>query len=132
MEVAPEHDVLLTPHPHPHFTLKELLEQPEAIARALLYGARLDGPRVVLGGLDTNKEMLSTVRNVLITGCGTSKYAAEYAAKLWRELDCLDTVSVIDAAEVRRCDVPKKNGALLAVSQSGETKDVHRAVKVRM
>jgi glucosamine--fructose-6-phosphate aminotransferase (isomerizing) len=31
---------------------------------------------------------------------------------------------------VRRSDIPKRGGALLAVSQSGETKDVHRAVKI--
>ncbi len=52
VEIAPEHDVLLTPYPHPHFTIKECLEQPEAIARSLSYGARLDGKKVVLGGLD--------------------------------------------------------------------------------
>jgi fructoselysine-6-P-deglycase FrlB-like protein len=32
--------------------------------------------------------------------------------------------------QVRRSDLPRKAGALLAVSQSGETKDVHRAVKI--
>lgn len=31
---------------------------------------------------------------------------------------------------MRRADLPRKAGALLAVSQSGETKDVHRAVKL--
>jgi glucosamine--fructose-6-phosphate aminotransferase (isomerizing) len=129
LEVAPEHDVLLTPHPHPHFTIKELLEQPEAIARALAYGARMDGYRVVLGGFDKNKDIVGSIRNLLLTGCGTSKFAAEYAAKLMRELDCLDTVTVLDSAEVRRCDIPKLAGGVLAVSQSGETKDVHRAIK---
>lgn len=130
LEVAPEHDVLLTPHPHPHFTIKECLEQPEAIARALLYGARMDGHRVVLGGLDQNRKMVEGIHNLLITGCGTSRFASEYGAKLMRDLDCLETVSVLDSAEVRRCDIPKKHGGLLAVSQSGETKDVHRAVKI--
>lgn len=47
-----------------------------------------------------------------------------------RDLDCFDTVSVLDAAEVRRSDIPRHHGGLLAVSQSGETKDVHRAVKI--
>ena len=32
--------------------------------------------------------------------------------------------------QVRRSDLPKHGGGLLAVSQSGETKDVHRAVKI--
>lgn len=31
---------------------------------------------------------------------------------------------------MRRSDIPGRNGGLLAVSQSGETKDVHRAVKL--
>ena len=130
VETAPEHDVLLSPDPYPHFTLKEMLEQPEAIARALSYGARMNGKRVVLGGLDMNVTHMSEIKNLIITGCGTSRHAGELGAKIMRDLDCFDTVSVMDSAEVRRSDVPKKAGGLLAVSQSGETKDVHRAVKI--
>ena len=130
VETAPEHDVLLSPDPHPHFTLKEMLEQPEAIARALSYGARMNGKRVVLGGLDMNISSMAEIRNLIVTGCGTSRHAGELGAKIMRDLDCFDTVSVIDAAEVRRSDIPRKAGGLLAVSQSGETKDVHRAVKI--
>jgi len=132
VEIAPENDVLLTPAPYPHFTLKECLEQPESIARAMSYGARMDGKQVILGGLDTHKKELLQINNMLITGCGTSKYASEYGAKLMRDLDCFDTVSVLDSAEVRKSDLPKSHGALMAVSQSGETKDVHRAVKTAM
>ena len=100
VEVAPDSDVLLTPAPYPHFTIKECLEQPNSIARALSYGARMDGTQVVLGGLDTNKELLKSVRHVLLTGCGTSKYASEYGAKIMRELECFDTVQTVDSAEV--------------------------------
>ncbi len=39
------------------------------------FGARLDGSKVVLGGLDANRETLGNIKNLLITGCGTSKYA---------------------------------------------------------
>jgi glutamine---fructose-6-phosphate transaminase (isomerizing) len=106
VEVAPENDVLLTPAPYPHFTIKECLEQPNSIARALSYGARMDGTQVVLGGLDMNREILAPVRHVLLTGCGTSKYASEYGAKLMRELECFDTVQTVDSAEVMHvtCD----------------------------
>ena len=100
VQVAPEHDVLLTPDPYPHFTLKECLEQPEAIARALSYGARLNEKRVILGGLDKNRELMETIQNLLLTGCGTSKHAAEFGAKIMRDLDCFDMVSVLDSAEV--------------------------------
>ena len=101
VETAPEHDVLLTADPYPHFTIKECMEQPEAIARALSFGARMNGKRVVLGGLDTNVEALKEIKNMLLTGCGTSRHAGEFAAKIMRDLDCFDTVSVIDSAEVQ-------------------------------
>jgi len=47
-----------------------------------------------------------------------------------RDLDVFAGVGVLDAAEVRRNDIPSNHGALLAVSQSGETKDVQRAIKI--
>lgn len=130
MQVAPEAEVLLTPHPYDHFTMKECREQPESIARAMSYGARMSDNRVVLGGLDTNRTKMTDIHNLLITACGTSKYAGELGAKIFRDLDCFDTVSVLDSAEVRRVDLPRKRGGMLAVSQSGETKDVVRAVKM--
>mmetsp|Transcript_23290 Transcript_23290/g.22447 ORF Transcript_23290/g.22447 Transcript_23290/m.22447 type:complete len:689 (-) Transcript_23290:63-2129(-) len=130
VQTAPVNDVLLSPDPYPHFTIKECIEQPEAIARALSYGARMNGKKVVLGGLDKNKDLMNTINNLMMTGCGTSRHAAELGAKIMRDLECFDTVSVMDAAEVRRSDIPYKHGGLLAVSQSGETKDVHRAVKL--
>ena len=100
VQTAPEHDIQLTPDPFPHFTLKELLEQPEAIARALSYGARMDGRRVVLGGLDKNAATMATIHNMLLTGCGTSMHAAEFGSKIMRDLDCFDTVAVLDSGEV--------------------------------
>lgn len=129
VEVAPETDIQLSPYPHPHFTIKECTEQPEAIARALSYGARMNGKKVVLGGLDKNADLMNSIKNLLLTGCGTSRHAAEFGAKIMRDLDCFDSVMVLDSAEVRRSEIPKHGGGLLAVSQSGETKDVHRAVK---
>jgi glucosamine--fructose-6-phosphate aminotransferase (isomerizing) len=131
VETAPDQqDIALTPDPYPHFTLKECYEQPEAIARALSYGARMNDGKVILGGLDKNAAQMATIKNMLLTACGTSKHAAEFGAKVMRDLDCFDSVSVLDAAEVRRADIPKRHGGMLAVSQSGETKDVFRAVKV--
>jgi glucosamine--fructose-6-phosphate aminotransferase (isomerizing) len=88
VQTAPENDVLLSPDPHPHFTIKECLEQPEAIARALSYGARMNGKRVILGGLDMNVEQMRTIRNMLLTGCGTSRHAAEFGAKVSGGVGC--------------------------------------------
>lgn len=130
VEKAADSQVLLTPDPYPHFTLKELLEQPEAILRSMSFGARFEGDQVVLGGLDSNAARMLKIENLLITGCGTSKYAAELGAKIMRDLNSFNTVVVTDAAEVRRSDFAPTAGGLLAVSQSGETKDVIRAIKV--
>jgi glucosamine--fructose-6-phosphate aminotransferase (isomerizing) len=101
VEIAPENDALLTPAPYPQFTIKECLEQPESIARALSYGARLDNGKIVLGGLDANAKMLENVHNLIISGCGTSLFAAKYGAKLMRDIGAFDTVYDIDSAEVR-------------------------------
>ena len=55
VEVAPELEIASSPDPHPHWTIKECLEQPAAIARALGFGGRLGEDRIYLGGLDRNK-----------------------------------------------------------------------------
>ena len=131
IETAPENDVLLTPAPYPHFTLKEMAEQPEAIARALGHGARMNGNKIVLGGLDTNKKLLAEIRNMVLTGCGTSKHAAELGALIMKALGCFDTTQVIDSAELTRpSGFPRRAAGVIAVSQSGETKDVFRSVKL--
>ena len=48
--------------------------------------------------------------------------ASLYGAKLMRDLGAFDTAQVMDASEVDAPDLPVKNGGVLAVSQSGETK----------
>ena len=58
--------------------------------------------------------------------------ASLYGAKLMRDLGAFDTAQVMDASEVDAPDLPVKNGGVLAVSQSGETKDVLRCVQKAM
>mmetsp|Transcript_32795 Transcript_32795/g.103813 ORF Transcript_32795/g.103813 Transcript_32795/m.103813 type:complete len:339 (-) Transcript_32795:864-1880(-) len=83
----------------------------------------------MLGGMDRAKDRLVPIHNLLISGCGTSLNAGIYGAKLMRSLDCFDTVTAMDAAEVTLPDLPRHSGGLLAVSQSGETRDVFRSVR---
>ena len=128
IQKAPDVDILLSPHPYPHWTIRECLEQPEAIARSLGFGGRMSENTIFLGGLDRNASILSDIDNLIITGCGTSLHAGQYGAKLMRELSSFNTVDVVDSAEFNFTSIPRTGGGLLAVSQSGETKDVHRAV----
>jgi len=128
-------DYKTSPDPFPTWTEKEIMEQPQAISKALQFGARLSyGDQVVLGGLTTNVAVLKEIHNLIITGCGTSLNAALYAKRLMEYLRAFDTVQVIDSAEVISDTFPTGSTrditGMLAISQSGETKDVLEALKI--
>jgi glucosamine--fructose-6-phosphate aminotransferase (isomerizing) len=113
-----------------------LSEQPEAVARALGFGGRLSSEKVLLGGLDKNFDMVSKIRFMVLSACGTSLHAAKYGEKLMKRLGSFDHVVALDAAETDEKDFPhtgkSKETGIIVVSQSGETKDVHRVVKTAM
>ena len=122
----------LTPAPYKHWTIKEIMEQPISINRALSNGARLfNSHQVKLGGLESNKNLLKDIDNIIILGCGTSLHAGLIGAEYFKELTELNTIQVFDGAEFDKKDIPK-NGktALIYLSQSGETKDLHRCIQI--
>jgi glucosamine--fructose-6-phosphate aminotransferase (isomerizing) len=121
-----------SPAPYEHWTLKEIMEQPEALSRTLSYGARFssDGSMVKLGGLEGNLDKLLTIQNLLIGACGTSYFAGLYGMKIMQNLQCFDNVQCVDASEITKDVFPQKNNGLLVISQSGETKDTHRSVQL--
>lgn len=129
VEKAPDEIIHNSPDPFPHWTIREITEQPEAISRALNYGGRIkDDANVKLGGLDVKADWLMSIKHLVIAACGTSYHSALYGARVMRSLGAFDTIQVFDAAEMSRDNFPKENGGLLVISQSGETKDVHRVV----
>jgi glutamine---fructose-6-phosphate transaminase (isomerizing) len=129
---APQQTGKQSPEPYLHWTLKECMEQPEAIARALAFGARLGSDKVLLGGLDSNYERLSEIKYLLLSGCGSSLFAARYGERLMRHLGSVHSVCSIDAGELEEKDYPGKlavtEAGVIVVSQSGETRDVALAV----
>jgi len=116
------------PEPYPHWTLKEIYEQPEAIARSLGFGGRLGTDIISLGGLDKNFDRLSKMKFATLTGCGTSLNAAKYGERIMKELGSFDRVTTIDGTEFDEDDLPCPNHldqtGLIVVSQSGETKSL--------
>lgn len=129
VEKAPDEIIHLTPDPYPHWTIKEIIDQPEAISRAMNYGARLDTEsEVKLGGLEQQKEALGKIKHLIIAACGTSYHAGLYGAQIMRALKSFDSVQVVDASEFTSEIIPAHDGGLLVISQSGETKDVHRCI----
>ena len=124
--------IKLTPEPYPHWTIKEIMEQPEAIMRAISFGGRiLDENQVKLGGLINKKDILKRIDNLIILGCGTSLHAGLIGAEFFKELCHFNTIQVFDGAEFNITDIPKiGNTGLIYLSQSGETKDLHRCIKI--
>lgn len=131
IEKAPEDVIAVSPAPHPHWTIKEILEQPEAVQRTLNHGARIrDESSVKLGGLEREAERLLRIRHLVIAACGTSYHAGLFGALAMRALQAFDTVQVVDASELTPHHFAPESAGLLVISQSGETKDVHRALAI--
>ncbi len=132
----PEEEELL-PSLYPHWTLKEILEQPSAVGRALRFGARLSWEKVYLGGLDSNVDLLQKIQHLTLVGSGSSLQAAKYGERLLKHMTAVPgRISSIEAADVEYCDLantgdPATTG-IIALSQSGETADVKRVVSNAM
>lgn len=125
-------DVELTPHPFEHWTLKEIHEQPNVILHALNKGGRIQSPsEVKLGGLDGCREQLVHVDHLILLGCGTSFFAGQYGVHFFKRLCQFHTVQTFDGADFDLHDLPKKGTvAFIFISQSGETKDLHRCIEI--
>ena len=116
-----------------HWTLKEIMESPEAVGRSLAFGARLSWDKVVLGGLENKADKLSKIQHIALAGTGSSLNAAKYGARLMKNLLSVDgRISTMDVEETDSHDLPnpedKTTTGLIAVSQSGESIDVKRVV----
>jgi glucosamine--fructose-6-phosphate aminotransferase (isomerizing) len=115
--------------PYRHFMLKEIFEQPSALANTL-YG-RIERGRVVADSLGPQAaKMLAGVEHIHIVACGTS-YHAGSVAKYWLESLAGVTCQVEIASEYRyrHVVVPPKT-LFLTLSQSGETADTLEALRI--
>jgi len=121
-----------TPAHHKHWMIKEIVEQPETVNRALNNGGRISLQNIVkLGGLDANKQRLSELDHLILLGCGTSYHAGLWSLDSFKTLDVFQTISVYDGAEFTAKDLPRQGKTgLVLLSQSGETKDLHRCIQI--
>jgi glutamine---fructose-6-phosphate transaminase (isomerizing) len=114
---------------YPHFMLKEIFEQPEAVENALR--GRLNHSEGVakLGGLESVADRLEKAQHLIIVSCGTSYYAGLYARYAFETLTDL-TVETELASEFRYRKLNiRQNSVVLAISQSGETADTLAALR---
>jgi len=111
-----------------YFMLKEIAEQPEAVAATLLGRLTHDGA-LMLDEMRLDEALLREVEKIVVIACGTAYHAgliAKYAIEHWANLPC----EVELASEFRYRD-PILDGRTLviAISQSGETLDTLMAVQ---
>lgn len=114
-------------------TCHEIRSQKDTLMRAINYGARVRGGRVVLGGLMRIRDRLIGCRILYILGCGTSYYAAMIGARFFRRVcPSIDLVLAMDASEFA-FDVLHRgmdeSSCCIVISQSGETFDLFQVIR---
>lgn len=114
---------------YPHYMLKEIHEQPQALADTL--EGRIAGGKILtqIFGVDA-EQLLKNTEAVHIIACGTS-YHAGLVARYWIEQLAGIPCTAEIASEYRYRDPVVRAGTLfLTISQSGETADTLAALKL--
>jgi glucosamine--fructose-6-phosphate aminotransferase (isomerizing) len=111
-----------------HFMLKEIFDQPKAIADTLI-GRLSDNNQIQLDELHMSDDEIKKIRRISVIACGTAYHAgmvAKYAIEKWAKIP----VDVEIASEYRYRDpIVDKDSLVIAISQSGETMDLLMAVR---
>ena len=111
-----------------YFMLKEIAEQPKAIADTLLGRMSATG-RLQLDEMRLSDDELRAVDKIIIIACGTAMHAgmvAKYAIEHWTRIPC----EVELASEFRYRDpIIDRDTMVIAISQSGETMDTLMALR---
>ncbi len=113
----------------PHFMLKEIYEQPEAIENALRGRLNWEEATAQLGGLNMRAQDLRDIDRIIIAGCGTARHAGLVGEYIIEQLAHIP-VEVEYASELRYRNMPLDKGTLVfVISQSGETADTLAALR---
>lgn len=112
-----------------HFMLKEIYDQPDAIAETL--AGRLSSERVLEEAFGKNApQIFDQVKSIKIIACGTS-YHAGLITKYWMEEYGGVPCSVEIASEFRyRTSLVQQGTLFVTISQSGETADTLAALRM--
>ncbi len=109
-----------------HYMLKEIHEQPRAVADTLVGRINLEADDVSLDGIELD---VSKIKRIIFIACGTSYHASMVGEFLIESMARIPT-EVDFASEFRYRDPILGPGDLVvAVSQSGETLDTMEAIR---
>ena len=113
---------------YPHYMLKEINEQPEALERTVSPRVQNGLPFLEDDGIDD--DILKNLQNIVIVACGTAMHAGMVGKSLI-ETKLRVPVNVEIASEFRYKDpIIDENTLTIVVSQSGETIDTLEALRL--
>jgi glucosamine--fructose-6-phosphate aminotransferase (isomerizing) len=115
--------------PYPHFMLKEIFEQPDALRRAMHGRTSFEEGTARLDQLTWDDEELRSFERVIILACGTSYHAGLVAACLLEERTRIPVQVEISSEFRYKNPVLPNNSLVIAISQSGETADTLAAAR---
>lgn len=114
---------------HPHFMLKEIFEQPQALENAMRGRFSADASSANFGGLNLTPADFRIIDRFVFTSCGTGWHACLVAEHLIERYARIP-VEVDYASEFRYRNAPLDRDALFfVISQSGETIDTLAALR---
>jgi len=114
---------------YPHFMLKEIHEQANAVNDSLLGRISTDHAEVVLPEINLSSEEIRGLTKVVIVGCGTSWHSGLVGKFLIEELAAIPVEVDIGSEYRYRKSVLDPTCLVLAITQSGETADTLAAIR---
>ncbi len=110
------------------FMLKEIYDQPEAVAETL--GDRVRHGKLVLESLGMTETELCNLRRIVIVAAGTSYHAGVVGRYMIEEWARLPVEPDIASEWIYRNPVLSKDTLVIGISQSGESRDTINAIKL--
>jgi glutamine---fructose-6-phosphate transaminase (isomerizing) len=110
------------------FMLKEIYEQPEAVAETI--GDRVRGHKLMLEALGLTELEVQNLRRIVIVACGTAYHAGVVGRYILEEWARVPVEPDIASEWIYRNPVLSKDTLVIGVSQSGETRDTVNAMKL--
>ncbi|MGH3135142.1 MAG: glutamine--fructose-6-phosphate transaminase (isomerizing) [Gaiellaceae bacterium] len=110
------------------FMLKEIYEQPEAVAETI--GDRVRHGTLVLEGLDMSGKDVKELRRIVLVACGTAYHACVVGRYVIEEWARVPVEFDIASEWIYRNPVIDEHTLVIGITQSGETRDTIEALKL--